>query len=280
MPSRLFAFAIWALVAAGLMFWGLRLFASSPVAPTYTVSALDGQGLRGDLARVFGEGAPVATVAAAPPAPEASRFKLVGVAAPRDANVVGGLALISVDGKPARAINVGRTIDDGWILQSVNRRGARLSSNLGANTVDLEIPPLALANRGTLPATGNSGSNSNAGVSNGAAPITPIAPPAPAPIALPSAGAVPSGAPGVGASNSGVAGPNYLGGAVEGRVVTNPVVTQLPSSSQPQQAGSASGPPAIFVPPEELTRQPGRSRSPKAASGTEPSEQAPPAQTQ
>jgi general secretion pathway protein C len=159
MTSRVLAFAIWALVLGSLTYWGLRLAVRGPVAPPYTVSAVDAQSMRGDFARVFGAPpAEAAAVAVAAPA-AASRFKLVGVAAPQAgrsgaaSNV--GLALISVDGKNARAYAVGRTVEDGWVLQSVNRRGARLASNLGASTVDLEVPALASAQRGNLPPVSN-----------------------------------------------------------------------------------------------------------------------------
>ncbi len=131
------------------MYWVLRLFAAPATAPDYTV-AVD-TATRGDLARVFGtSAAPTATVAAPAPIPTqtASRFKLVGVAAPRDAGSGFGLALISIDGKAARAVSVGRSVDDGWVLQSVSRQSARLSSNVGADTMDLDMPPLALASRG------------------------------------------------------------------------------------------------------------------------------------
>ena len=258
MLARLFAFAIWAVVAASLMFWGLRLLTSAPVAPAYTVSALDGTGLRGDLARVFGTTPVAATVAAAPPA-QASRFKLVGVAAPRDANVQGGLALISVDGKPARAINVGRTIDDGWVLQSVTRRGARLATNLGASTLDLEMPALALASRGSLPPVANTIVNalpnapSNPSLNGAVPPIVPLPfPGLPPPLVpatpLPSAGP----APGVGIS--------ALPPSADGRVLQNPV-TLVPGA--PPAPGAAAGPPAIYVPPEELPRPPTRIRQPR-----------------
>ena len=149
MLARMSAFASWAVVAASLMYWGLRLFAAPTTAPDYTV-AVD-QATRGDLARVFGTSAAPApaAAAAAPPAPAAaSRFKLVGVAAPRDAGTNFGLALISIDGKPARAVSVGRSVDEAWVLQSVSRQSARLSASAGAETMDLDVPPLALASRG------------------------------------------------------------------------------------------------------------------------------------
>ncbi len=265
MLSRLFAFAIWAAVTASLMFWGLRLLVSPTQAPAHTVSAVDGQGTRGDLARLFGA-PPANSVAAAVPAQVAqasSRFKLVGVAARRDDRDVGGLALISVDGKPARAIGVGRSIDDGWVLQSVTKRGAKLASNLGADTVDLEVPPMALAQRGSLPPVSNS--------IDGSSTIVTPAPPSPRGFtgvpntlsAIPGA----SSANNFGANAAGAApnvvpnpqvmpssGSNRFNGGDNRVVSPNPVMT--PPASGASTAGS--GPPAIYVPPEELTRQPSR----------------------
>ncbi len=184
MFARLSAFASWALVAGSVMYWALRLFAGATTAPDYTVAVE--QTTRGDVARVFGASvapaAPVAAVAA--PAPQASsRFKLVGVAAPQNANVAGGLALISVDGKAPRAISVGRTVDDGWILQSVSRRGARLSSGLGAETVDLDAPTLPTASRG-VPGGVPGGTSFSPGAQPAPSIGTPVVRP---PVALPSA---------------------------------------------------------------------------------------------
>ncbi len=218
MLARLSAFASWAVVAASVMYWVLRLIAAPATAPDYTV-AVD-QAQRGDLARVFGASAAPAAVAVAatppPTSPASSRFKLVGVAAPRDAGTTFGLALISIDGKAPRAISVGRTVDDGWLLQSVNRRGVRLSSNVGAETLDLELPALALASRGVP----------------GAVPSPPAAP-APAlgvvrPPVIPAPGAQPQpGSP-------------------------DPVAVPTPMSAPaPVAPGS---PPSIFVPQEELNR--------------------------
>jgi general secretion pathway protein C len=273
MLSRVFAFAIWAAVTASLMFWGLRLLASPTQAPAHTVSAVDGQGSRGDLARLFGAPA-INNVAAAVPAQVAqasSRFKLVGVAARRDDRDAGGLALISVDGKPARAVSVGRSIDDGWVLQSVTKRGAILASNLGVNTVDLEVPAMAQAQRGSLPPVSNSidGSSSTA--------VTP-SPPSPRGFtglpntlsAIPGASSANNfGAAAAGANATPNVVPNpqimpssgasrFNGG--DNRVVSpSPVMTPPPPSALGAGAGAAaSGPPPIYVPPEELVRQPAR----------------------
>lgn len=205
MLARLSAFAIWAVVVASLMYWALRLIASPPAAPDYTVAVE--QGTRGDLARIFGpsSGPAPAAVAAAPAPQSSSRFKLVGVAAPRDSQSGVGLALISVDGKAPRAINVGRTIDEGWVLQSVSRRGAKLSSNLGADMVELEMPALPLPTRG-VPGSQPAAVAATPGLpptAGGLRPPVAIPSSAPAPVAPPAtatappAAAVPGGPPGI-----------------------------------------------------------------------------------
>lgn len=231
MFARMSAFACWAVVAASLMYWGLRLFAAPATAPDYTV-AVD-QATRGDLARVFGtSAAPAPAVAvAAPPAPAApSRFKLVGVAAPRDAGANSGLALISIDGKPARAVRVGRPVDEGWVLQSVSRQSARLSATAGAETMDLDIPPLALASRGVPGA-----------VPSSASPGTPP----------------PSVVPPPGAVRPPVVIPPPPGAAA-------PAPVPPPAAGQ-AVPGSPGGPPSIFVPQEELNRARSRAAGTGAA---------------
>lgn len=142
MQARLLAFVIWAAVAASAVFWLLRLWSSSPTAPPGTVIVPPSTPPRGDLTRVFGAPpAAVGPVAALEPA-LASRFKLLGVAAPRERGNDGGLALIAVDGKPARGFRVGAVIDGDLVLQSVHARGAALGPSGAAPAVSLELPAL------------------------------------------------------------------------------------------------------------------------------------------
>jgi general secretion pathway protein C len=145
MKVRLLAFVIWAAVAASAVFWLLRLWASSPAAPPYTVAVNTNAPPRGDLDRVFGA-PPSATPTAGPTEPAlASRFKLLGVAAPREGDDVNGLALIAVDGKPARGFKVGSVIDGDLVLQSVHPRGAALGVQGAAPAVSLELPAVPSA---------------------------------------------------------------------------------------------------------------------------------------
>jgi general secretion pathway protein C len=143
MKVRLLAFVIWAAVAASAVFWLLRLWTSSPSAPSYTVPVATAVPARSDLTAVLG--APAAAKQAATPVEPAlaSRFKLLGVAAPREGGDSTGLALIAVDGKPARGFKVGTVIDGDLVLQSVHPRGAALGTQGAAPAVSLELPPVA-----------------------------------------------------------------------------------------------------------------------------------------
>lgn len=155
MQARLSAFLVWALVAAGVAFWGLRLIAR-PAALPANVQAVDSRVIAGgDFVRMLGA-APVVESAAPAPIAESSRFKLLGVLAPagREGSSLrsqGGVALIAVDGKPAKPYAIGAPLDTGLILQSVARRSASIGSVGGAASVVLELPPPAPPATGTLP---------------------------------------------------------------------------------------------------------------------------------
>lgn len=152
MLARLAAFVVWALVAATLVFWGLRLVVRPQSAPPFTVPVTGDAALRGDLSRLFGATAVAAGAAPVAAAPElASRFRLLGLMAGREPTDP-GLALIAVDSKPARAYAVGATIDDGLVLQSVSLRSAAIGPAQGSPVLTLEIPPLPAPATGTLPA--------------------------------------------------------------------------------------------------------------------------------
>ena len=151
MPARIAAFVVWAAVAACVAFWGLRILVTPRPAPgqTQPVSATDS--LRGDVTRLF-----AAVPTAATPVTEpglASRFKLIGVMAPKDGDRGHdqGIALIAVDEKPPRAYRVGARIDNALVLQSVARRSATLGPSQGAPAVQLDLPPLPLPATGSLP---------------------------------------------------------------------------------------------------------------------------------
>ena len=206
MTARILAFAIWAAVAGTAAFWGLRVFAAAPAIPAHAQAAGMGDLPPADVSRVLGS-APV-VVEAAPLAPEvASRFQLVGVAAPRASDArPGGVALIAVDGKPPRAYRVGMAIESGIVLQSVHARGAALGPSGQAPQVQLELPPLPAPNTGTLPVEPYGATT------------------------LPSAGMPPSAAPAV----PGAVPPGYVPGVQPPALFRPPAMTnQMPAARPP-----------------------------------------------
>jgi general secretion pathway protein C len=128
---------VWALAAASIVYWGLRLAGgrgpevSAPVAAP-PPPVVDTQ----VVARLLG-----AVEAAAPQqATLASRFQLQGVLAGTPG---GGAALIAVDGKPAQPFRVGSPIEEGLVLQSAVARRARLAATRdGPTLLTLDMPPL------------------------------------------------------------------------------------------------------------------------------------------
>lgn len=154
---------LWALAAASIVFWGLRLAApSDAIAPPAVAKAQpdpDPAAVAQMLGAVSAQPAAVATPEAA------SRFSLLGVVA--DAGKQGA-ALIAVDGKPPRPFKVGATVAEGYVLQSVSIRAASLGASVDASpalTLQLPTRPLAVM---TPPAT--------------AAPTAPAPPPPPPPL--------------------------------------------------------------------------------------------------
>ncbi len=158
MYARLSAFVIWSIVAATAVFWALRLGASGSTMPPYAVAVERSAPLRGDLARLFGA-PPIVVASAETPAEAPSRYRLVGVMAPKGAQQGEGrygLALIAVDGKPAKAYPVGARIDGDMVIQAVSLRTASVGPAGGGNSTLLELPALPPPATGTLPPPGAS----------------------------------------------------------------------------------------------------------------------------
>lgn len=144
---------VWAALAASVVAWGLKLLAAPAPVPREARVADAGSAMRGDVTRVLGvDAAPSAPAAAASMPAAPARFQLIGVVAPRSARPVReGVALIAVDGKPAKAYVVGAKVDDGTVLKGVRARGADLGPREGAATIALEVAPAAPAASGALP---------------------------------------------------------------------------------------------------------------------------------
>lgn len=190
MVARVLAFFVWALVAAGVVGWGLKLSSDPTAMPAQTVLAQAGLPAAGDWTRVLGA-APAAVAPAAPP-PDA-RFRLLGVVAPRgQVGSAQGVALIAVDGKPARALRVGAVVEGEQVLQAVQARAVAIGPRHGAPTLRLELPPLppptaglpSAAPPGMPPGVPPPAPQAQAAVLPQAQPIVPAPSPSPAPAAV------------------------------------------------------------------------------------------------
>jgi general secretion pathway protein C len=171
---------VWAAAAAVAVFWGLRLFVPAAPVPPQALAVAPEQSLRGDPARLFGAQAPVAGPAGAAEPALASRFRLLGVVAPAVEQAGVGVALLSIDGKPARAYRVGAVLDGSLVLQSVQKRSVRIGTAGSDSGTLLELPPPP------APATGNlAGMPRNAAL----AQAIPLTIPTSGPLLLPPTGA-------------------------------------------------------------------------------------------
>jgi general secretion pathway protein C len=143
------SFVIWAVVAASAVFWLTRLLSRSDPAPPQTVTASAGASVAAaDMSRLLGSTRTASVEASAQPEPEAdARFKLIGVVAPKSASPDSGLALIAVDGKPARPVLLGDVVDGPLVLLAVNHRRAELGPAGGEVTVRLELPAVPEPNQ-------------------------------------------------------------------------------------------------------------------------------------
>lgn len=158
MLSRVAAFLIWALVAATAVFWLLRLTAQGPSIRHATLASPQALPSRAELSRVLGSTPVTATAAAASPE-LSSRFILTGVMAPKkspagSAKPQGpgpGLALIAVDGQPAKPYALGAKLDDNLTLLAVTLRSASIGPEGGSPVLTLELPALPPPATGVLP---------------------------------------------------------------------------------------------------------------------------------
>ena len=148
---------VWALVAACAVFWALRLWSGAPTGGGAPVArpaaaaadpALLGQLLGAVAATVAGPEVAVA-------APLGSRFAVSGVIAQnRHRFGPAGLAVIAIDGKPARIYRVGDRVEEGYVLQSVGTKSVVLASDMKAPAaLTLALPNAGSARtRGNMPA--------------------------------------------------------------------------------------------------------------------------------
>ena len=221
---------IWSVVAATAAAWTMRLGSQSQPVPAHATTASTAAAVGGDLSRLFGQ-PPAAPVAAAPVAaavPADDRFKLLGVVAPRVGTTT-GLALISVDGKPARAVGLGREVEPGVRVIKVSHRQVDLGpGGTEPATVSLTLQALPEPNRGR---PDQAGSPMAGGVADSVMPAPGMAGPAPGAPGLPPAGAAFRGAR-PGGIPMPMARPSV--DPMNGQIQQQPVMQQMPVQAAPE----------------------------------------------
>jgi general secretion pathway protein C len=135
---RIATFVVALLLAASVVFWVLRwpvrdagmalpLPAANQDMPALSAST---------VTRLLGALPAAADNAAVPDA--GSRFALTGVVA---LGAGRGVALVSIDGKPAKPYRIGSQLEEGWVLQSVAARSVALGAEAtGPVRLQLELP--------------------------------------------------------------------------------------------------------------------------------------------
>jgi len=156
MSARWWTSGVWALAAGSGLYWGLQVFVKPQAAPAHTQTAAATPALHGDLSRLLGnDPPPLPPEAAAEPAAADERFQLIGVVSPPSRQAAReGVALIAVDGRPAKAFRVGAVVEGDTVLQTVAARGVTLGPRNGPALVALNLTPPAPASTGTLPNMG------------------------------------------------------------------------------------------------------------------------------
>jgi len=156
MSARWWTLGVWALAAGSGLYWGLLVFVKPTPAPAHTQTAAATPSLNGDLSRLLGNDPPPPPPEAVPAEPAAdARFQLIGVVSPPARQAAReGVALIAVDGQPAKAFRVGAVVEGNNVLQTVAARGVTLGPRNGPALVALNLPPPAPAATGSLPNMG------------------------------------------------------------------------------------------------------------------------------
>ncbi|NVO04843.1 MAG: general secretion pathway protein C [Rhodoferax sp.] len=133
---RLAAFAMALLLGASVVFWLMRWPSRETGRPLPLPTAQDDAPLVSStlVAQLLGAGAP----AAAQVVEASSRFRLTGVIASGQGQ---GVALVSIDGKPPKPYHVGSQLEDGVVLQSVDKRAVALAADAKSPaSMHLELP--------------------------------------------------------------------------------------------------------------------------------------------
>ena len=133
---RLTSLLVWAVVAYSAVVFALQWGDGVPV-DTLVVGSEQKQVLSDVDSLSVSKALGVAPVQSAS-ASLASRFVLVGV---MDGGPLQGVALISVDGKPAKPYRLGQAVSEGFVVVGTGPKKAELGPQLGvASSLVLELP--------------------------------------------------------------------------------------------------------------------------------------------
>ncbi len=133
---RLTSLLVWAVVAYSAVVFGLRWGGDVPV--DFAVAGSEQKQVLSDVDALSVSKALGAAPVQSASASLASRFVLVGV---MDGGPSQGVALISVDGKPAKPYRLGQTVSDGFVVVGTGPKKAELGPQLGvASSLVLELP--------------------------------------------------------------------------------------------------------------------------------------------
>lgn len=151
--ARFVTLLVWMAVGASALAWwmsaarpGIPPGSPVPVAPEAPVAPADWS--------LMLRGAPSSDQAAAAAAPlgvDASRFRLLGVAGPARGGERSGVALLSVDGAPPRALKVGQVIDGRMAVLEITGHEVRIGPVGGPAAITLQAPLLPPPATGTMP---------------------------------------------------------------------------------------------------------------------------------
>lgn len=138
MVSQKNSIPVWAAAAATVcVSGGVFYYMWSPSQSTDAVQT-SGSGARASQSSDGLTPGAAGAVSPASAAQAASRFKVHGIVSSGGQ----GLALIAVDGRPARTYRVGDTVDGNLVLLSVSANGVTLGSRDGGATLALEASPM------------------------------------------------------------------------------------------------------------------------------------------
>ena len=141
---------LWLLAGLSAGYWILLAWGRSPVTPVAGAVPLAVVSDVASVARALGAAAPTPAAETASTAPAVSRYSLLGVV---DQPGHQGAALIALDGQPPRPYRVGASLEGGLVLQSVDRRSARLGATPdGPVMVELTLPAPAVSAGPHVPA--------------------------------------------------------------------------------------------------------------------------------